>query len=351
MSFFFPTSPPLRVVGVFSSRPARSQISSVAGVAGRRWDERGVRGFLYIVVVGLGLVFALWACAYMACVGRTADLGGQIRCAVASNCFAASRWWQARSQGRLKEARIPQNKVRRGSIEMGRPGQPCLFAVLLFFAAVFPWWEAKAAVMQSTGGFFIKVGPLIFSICDLLICLPPPNRGGFLEFDGGLVRALKRQRIGFFSGVFEEKELVLLCRCGCGLRSRRFQDEVPRGDLTAYHGVHQRWRVCAAVLPGQGGHSVRWCPLRHCFCNLQAAVPIRRPLSSSVVASIVASSPSGFVPGDGVDGRCVELFVDGGVGPDCAFFSSVKVLSVMTRDLVVIFLLFEVLDVICNPTE
>ena len=93
-----------------------------------------------------------------------------------------------------------------------------------------------------------------------------------------------------------------------------------------------------------------WCLLLHSIFNLQAGVPLRRPFLSSGVASSVAPSPSGRVPGGGVDGHGVELFVLGGVGPDCVPFSLVKVLFVIARDLVVIFCFFEVLVVICNPT-
>ena len=80
-------------------------------------------------------------------------------------------------------------------------------------------------------------------------------------------------------------------------------------------------------------------------------MPLQRPFISSAAASNVAPSPSGLVPGDGADGRCVELFEFGGEGSDCISISLGKVLFVKSRDLVVIFFLFLVLDVMCNPTE
>ena len=59
-----------------------------------------------------------------------------------------------------------------------------------------------------------------------------------------------------------------------------------------------------------------WCLQHQSVFNLQAGVPLRRPFFSFDVASFVAPSLSGHVPDDGVYGRCVELFVLGGVGPD-----------------------------------
>ena len=79
---------------------------------------------------------------------------------------------------------------------MGLPDQPFFFVALLLLAAEFPWWESKAATRQSSGGSFIKVGALIFFACYFL-CLPPPNRGGILEFDGRLASVVLRRKIRF----------------------------------------------------------------------------------------------------------------------------------------------------------
>lgn len=81
-------------------------------------------------------------------------------------------------------------------------------------------------------------------------------------------------------------------------------------------------------------------------------MPLRRPFNSSAVAPNVAPFPSGVVPGDGANGRCVELiFFLGGEGPNCVPKFLDEVLFVKSKDLVVIFIYFEVLDVTCNPTE
>ena len=120
--------------------------------------------------------------------------------------------------------------------------------------------------------------------------------------------------------------------------------------LTATTGVPQRWRFCAMAIFGRQGHSALWCDLCHNSLNLQASVPSWRPFSSSAAAPFVAPSPSGSVPGDGADGRCVELFFPGGEGPDCVPKSLVEVLFVKVKGLLVFSFFFENLDVIFMPT-
>ena len=92
--------------------------------------------------------------------------------------------------------------------------------------------------------------------------------------------------------------------------------------------------------------------MSHSLVNLQAGVPSRSPFISSVAAPYVALSPSGAVPGDGADGRCVELlFFIGGEGSNCVPKFLARVLFVKSKDLVVFSTYFEVLHVTCNPTD
>jgi hypothetical protein len=69
------------------------------------------------------------------------------------------------------------------------------------------------------------------------------------------------------------------------------------------------------------------------------------------VAPFVSLSPSGVVPGDGADGRSVELVLFfGGQGPDRVFHAYFRVLFVKVEDLIVISFSFVVLFVTCYPT-
>ena len=144
----------------------------------------------------------------------------------------------------------------------------------------------------------------------------------------------------------------LLRRGGCG------EEEVCSGLVAlreafqaAASGVHQ-WRQASAVVSfGQGGRSRPWCSVCHGAFNLQADVPLRRPLLSSPAAFIVPPSPSGIVPGDGADGCSDELIVFlGGEGLNCVPKFLCRVLFVKSKGLVLFLFYFMVLDVICTPT-
>jgi hypothetical protein len=91
----------------------------------------------------------------------------------------------------------------------------------------------------------------------------------------------------------------------------------------------------------------------HCsLFNLLVSVPNWRPSSDSAAAFIVDPSPSGFVPGDGEDGRGVERIVFfSGEGPDRFLQSFVEVLFVKVKGLIVFSFSFKAPFVICNPTE
>jgi hypothetical protein len=139
----------------------------------------------------------------------------------------------------------------------------------------------------------------------------------------------------WFCGVLDSGHPVRLRRRGGGRRDGVLGFGAPGEDLAAICGVSQRRRSCAAVIQGRCGHSALCCE-HSSFFNLQAGVPTRRPFSSPSAASIVASSPSGVVPGDAADGRSVELIlVFGGAGLDCFFLSSVRVLVVKAEGLFV----------------
>jgi hypothetical protein len=273
------------------------------------------------------------------------DLGGQIRRAVAFFFIAAARRWQALLQVMLAEARISPNKVRKGSFELGFSGQPRSWAVLPLLHAVL--WRLEIVMKRRSGGFH-KAEPLVF--CCNFFDPSPLASGKKPESDGGLVHPA-RQWEARFSGFSGAESFFLLCRSGCGKEDRRFGSGFPQGDLTASYGDHQRWRPTAAVIPGTRSHSVPWQFRCHGVFNLQARVPLWRPFSSSAAATNVAPSPSGLVPGDGVDGRCVELLISGGEGSDCIPISLGKILFVKSKDLVVTVFYFEALDVICNSTE
>jgi hypothetical protein len=109
-------------------------------------------------------------------------------------------------------------------------------------------------------------------------------------------------------GVFGLGGLVPPSRHGGGWRHEAQGFGAPRKvqDATS-SGVHQRRRVCAAVIFGQRGHSMLCCCVRHSVFNLLAGVPRWRPFNNgSAAATFVAPSSSGVVPDDGADGRSVE---------------------------------------------
>ena len=144
---------------------------------------------------------------------------------------------------------------------------------------------------------------------------------------------------------------ALLRRGGSGKESRRLDSAVSWEDLqAAADGAHQWQRVSGVFIFGRWGRSVPWCSWRHDVFNLLADVPVRRSFFSFAAVFYVELSPSGHVPGDGVDGRC-ELCFHGGEGPNCVPKYLVEVLSLIARDLVVFLFYFEVLVVCCNPTN
>ena len=277
-----------------------------------------------------------------------ADLGGQIRRAVASDYLAASRRWQARSHGRSKGTRIPPNKVRRGSMETGCPGQPCLLAVLQLFAAVFPWWEPKVEKMRSTGGFLIKVGSLIFFVCYFLCGLPPPIRGGILEFDGGPAQKVKQRRIRFIGSWGWSDCCIQLFLSSCHGGSREMMvmqcysisDDLGVAMLLKEEHTRSLWRPtletnwwsATLVLIASDISTSMWRP----FCRLAAASPF-------------PSTPSGLVPGAVEDGRgCSLKLVDRSRGPNCVSYPLWRVFPIISWVCVVIFFFLRVPSVKCT---
>lgn len=252
-------------------------------------------------------------------------------------------------QGRWKESRIPPKKVRRGSMEMGRPDQPCLFVVLLLLAEVFPWWESSVVTMRSTGGFLIKVGSLILFACCFLLGLPPPNRGGILEFDGGLAHMVKRRRIGFIGS----------SRCGHGCTelspSRRHggsrrKMEVQHCSVSDDLGVEM-------LLIEEHSRSLLWRPTMEiiwwstALASLASDFPTSmwRPFHNLATATPFPSTPSGFVPGAVADGRGWSLeFIGRSRGPNCVSYQLCRVFLVIRWDCFVIFFFLKVPSVKCT---
>lgn len=86
-----------------------------------------------------------------------------------------------------------------------------------------------------------------------------------------------------------------------------------------------------------------------CSFNLPVFEPKGRPFLSLGMATIVSSVPSGFVPGDGEDGRVVKLQRKISGGPDCFFYFLVRVILVNFEGCAAIFCSFEDLNVTCIP--
>jgi hypothetical protein len=149
---------------------------------------------------------------------------------------------------------------------------------------------------------------------------------------------------------------------GTGSR-RSFEDlfgsDVP-GDLQAVLQAMLFWSSFSAatfwltaISPSTKiaeGRLLRASLRRHCFFNLQARVPNRRPYCFIMVCSIF-SSPSGVVPGAGGDVRALKLHhIAGGFGPDCNLCFQFRVLCAKREDHVVLFFSVEVFLVNCKTT-
>ena len=91
-------------------------------------------------------------------------------------------------------------------------------------------------------------------------------------------------------------------------------------DVRAVHrGNHQQRRFCAAVLHGCKGRPA----LEHRRCSIFFL--LRRIFKGSIVATIVASPPSGYVPEVEASGREVKpINGAGGKGADCVAFHSFR---------------------------
>lgn len=85
--------------------------------------------------------------------------------------------------------------------------------------------------------------------------------------------------------------------------------------------------------------------------SLLAVVPYGRPYSSFSAGGFVGITPSGVVPGGGVDARASKLKIDpGGEGPDGVPLFCFEVLYAKVEDHIAISLFCEVHPVKCNPT-
>ena len=103
------------------------------------------------------------------------------------------------------------------------------------------------------------------------------------------------------------------------------------------------WRLLRALVLG----TARF----HLPLNLLADEPYWRPFSCFDAGRSICTTPSGLVPGGGVDARDLKLqFVDGGVGPDRVLLFCFKVLYAKLEMYILFSIFFEVLHVICKPT-
>ena len=241
----------LRVVSRFSS-PSPALVLLLSGGATARCGHDGVAWPVNISSLGLalGLCGSMPVCGYMpyVCEGRMADLGGQIRRVVAFFFRVAARWWQAALQMTSRETRIPHNKVRTGGFDLGRSGQPWSRVVLLLLPEL---WRSEFTRKRRSAGFH-KAESL--ALRCFFFHLPSLLSGMDAEFDGGLICVARRWKARS-CGISGDEELSLLCRRGCGKRSKRFGFEVLRGDQsTAASRDPQRRRSYVSVIHGQGGH-------------------------------------------------------------------------------------------------
>jgi hypothetical protein len=251
----------------------------------------------------------------MAYEGRKVDLCAQIYCAVSTFFLTASCWWQAAAMVRKAEARIPRNKMRPRSLELGIFGQALLCLVVLLAAAMLPWRE-EALAMKDPGASFNKA---LFG-----------RRAS--EANQGGDSSSKRH------GGDTRKEQAEIC-----------------SRISHCYGV--------VMLQNQGEHSrwpkdwpptlkiIWWSRSKLALMAMASSTSKRRPLLKLLAAPHFLPVTSGFVPVSGEEG-CRWSFSYSGEckGPDCLILFSFRVLHVKHRDWTVIFFSFQVPDVTCTST-
>ena len=246
--------------------------------------------------------------------GRSAGLGGQIRCAMAGLSRAAHRRWQAVVQARLRESCISPNKACIEALKPGFSSQTGLCMSAFLLVVELRWLEPRAAGEELICGFFNKVRSWRFFCCFPSLDLPPPSRGRVSEFDGGSVFIVRWPKTSCCSWGSER------C-CASPLIPERHG-----GD-----GGDWRFGLCrlslnyaGVVMPIDNGRHYRrplfWQPtlmtIRWSFSPAIAGISTsrRRPFSRLAMAFFFLLESSGSVPDSGEIGQSLSLLCHGGCG-------------------------------------
>jgi hypothetical protein len=149
-----------------------------------------------------------------------------------------------------------------------------------------------------------------------IICLPPPVRGRFWKFDGGMF---------LLGGVGEDPTPVYPVRW---VGSWKTALSSLSSTARARRQIVKAIRPIKMLEKGSG----------------KSLTSIGRPLPRSATACIVGSEASGFVPASDINGGSSGLWLDGGDrgGPDCFSLSFREVLSTLARVLCVLLVFYEV---------
>jgi hypothetical protein len=203
--------------------------------------------------------------------------------------------------------------------------------VLVLLLVVLQWKKPEAGVSAAATIPPIKLCVDSPDRGDAICILPcPSHRGDEENGERRLADALCR------SAEWEEAETVVVFWSTSSVALHR-----PRAGLPLTFMAE--WRLLRALVSVAARH--------HLTLNLLAGVPYGSPFLSFIAGSSVCTTPSGLVPGGGVDARDSKLlFVVGGVGPDRFLCFCFKVLYAKSEDGVVISAFFGVLFVLCNPT-
>jgi hypothetical protein len=248
--------------------------------------------------------------------GRMVDLSDQINRVVGLLFLAVSCWWLATEQARTVESRIPPNKVRIRSLELGILGQSLLCVAAFLVVVVLPWRETKAAALKASATSFNKarLGRWGLETGEASWC-SSKRRGG----DTKKGQALLRDQILFCLGVM----------------------------MLQIHEEHSRW---PKFWPSTMKTS-RWSNLKPPTIAAVSFTSRWRPLFKLAAASLVLAASSGIVPVSDEDGCGWSLsFSSECKGPDCFSLYFSRVFPVKARDHVLFFLFFRVPVVTCTCT-
>lgn len=203
-------------------------------------------------------------------------------------------------------------------------GQICSVLVLSLLAVVLQRSEPDAVGRMAVG----------ISVC---------NKAGFFCGSGAGDCGLQTAFSGL--GDLEDAGLQLMCRLAQDLQ-RGSMEAAPGSEITAALCWLPSKMVEGRLLPPSSSASVFSCRRLQVNSNLQASMPLRRPLCFGAVGSRHLA-PSGAVPG-GVVLDCTAVCRSGGDGArlDGVFFISFRVLSAKSQGMVVISFSLTVLCVI-----